>query len=89
MPFIYKSYSVGPSSSQDEDIIENNINYRVRKYTDGTTIWFLRDEFIIHRENGPAIIYLHGQKVWYYRGQKIECSSQEDFERYLKLKAFW
>jgi hypothetical protein len=42
-----------------------------------------------HRLDGPAVEYNDGTKFWYYHGQYIECSSQKEFERFLKLKAFW
>lgn len=55
-------------------------------YNDGRKIWWYHGR--IHRLDGPAIDYPHSQE-WYYQGTKIECSSQEEFERYLRLKAFW
>ena len=42
-----------------------------------------------HRVDGPAIEYGCGNNVWYYQGKHIKCSSQEEFEKLLKLKAFW
>ena len=42
-----------------------------------------------HRLDGPAIEFVSGSKEWFYHGQYIECSSQEVFERLIKLKAFW
>jgi hypothetical protein len=44
---------------------------------------------LYHREDGPAVENYDGTKRWYYRGKLIHCSSQEEFERLLKLKAFW
>jgi len=43
----------------------------------------------IHREDGPAIEYPDGRKEWWIKGQILEVSSQEEFERYMKLKSFW
>ena len=43
----------------------------------------------LHREDGPAIDYNDGTKLWYYQGKLINCSSQEEFERLMKLKAFY
>jgi hypothetical protein len=40
-----------------------------------------------HREDGPAIEWADGRNFLYLGG--IEYSSQEEFERALKLKAFW
>ena len=42
-----------------------------------------------HREDGPAIEGANGEKCWFYRGTEIECKSQEEFLRLLKMKAFW
>jgi len=41
-----------------------------------------------HRLDGPAIERRDGTKSWYLNGNKIPVSSQEEFERYLKLMAF-
>lgn len=44
----------------------------------------------LHREDGPAIENLKSNKyIWFYNGKQINCSSQIEFERYLKLKCFW
>jgi hypothetical protein len=42
-----------------------------------------------HRVDGPAIKCIDCYKEWYYEDQKIDCNSQEEFERYIKLKLFW
>ena len=55
--------------------------------TNGYCCWYLNGK--VHREDGPAIIYARFSKAWYWHGNKINCSSQEEFERILKLKAFW
>jgi hypothetical protein len=36
-----------------------------------------------------AIEYIGGYKEWYYEGEEINCKSQEEFERIIKLKLFW
>jgi hypothetical protein len=44
----------------------------------------------LHRIKGPAIEYKSSNYfVWYYEGEEIDYSSQEEFERILKLKLFW
>jgi hypothetical protein len=48
----------------------------------------LRHEFL-HREDGPARESANGNCQWWYEGEQIQCSSQEEFEKMLKLKAFW
>lgn len=42
-----------------------------------------------HRLDGPAIEYAEGQKWWYWHGVYVPVKSQEEFERWLKLQAFW
>ena len=42
-----------------------------------------------HRLDGPAIEYSNGNKEWYYKGEEINCSTQVEFEKSLKLKAYW
>jgi hypothetical protein len=44
-----------------------------------------------HREDGPAIEHDMGfyhAKMWFIMGEKIDCTTQEEFERILKLKVF-
>jgi hypothetical protein len=43
----------------------------------------------LHNETGPAIIWNDGLQEWWYNGERIYCSSQEEFERKIKLKVFW
>jgi hypothetical protein len=54
----------------------------------------------LHREDGPAIEWVNGDKYlfsntftahndWYFNGLKINCSSQEEFEKIIKLKVYW
>ena len=44
---------------------------------------------LLHRLDGPAID--HGTyRVWAYQGYIIQCNnSQEEFERLIKMRAFW
>jgi len=42
-----------------------------------------------HRLDGPAVELFYGYKEWWYYGKWIKCSSQEEFERLIKLKALW
>ena len=52
-----------------------------------TKLWYQYGK--LHREDGPACEWSGGHKSWYYKGKHIICYSQEEFERILKLKAFW
>ena len=53
----------------------------------GDKRWYQDDRR--HRLDGPAVEYANGTKFWFYRGKEIYCSSQQEFEKLLKLKAFW
>jgi len=57
------------------------------KYANGSKAWYFHDQR--HRTDGPAIERVNGEKYWYYQGELINCSSQEEFKRLLKLKALW
>lgn len=53
----------------------------------GGSAWYLDGK--LHRTDGPAVCCRDGSRRWYFHGQYIDCKSQEEFERLLKLKAFW
>ena len=53
----------------------------------GNKYWYLEGE--LHREDGPAVEYPDGTKEWYLNYKNIKCHSQEEFEKLMKLKAFW
>jgi hypothetical protein len=57
------------------------------EYSDGEKWWYQNGR--LHRLDGSAIEYTDGYKQWYYEGKRIDCKSQEEFERYIKLKLFW
>lgn len=42
-----------------------------------------------HREDGPAVEHIDGRSSWWLNGEQIDCTSQEEFEKLLKLKPFW
>lgn len=62
-------------------------------YYDSFTLIYKIPFQIRHREDGPALIYKRGTKIvkceWYFHGKKIPVNTQDEFERYLKLKTFW
>lgn len=68
-----------------------NINGCLMKYYNPLTLYtgYYDDKGKHHRLDGPARIWHIGAQEWWYHGTKIHCKSQEEFERYLKLKAFW
>jgi hypothetical protein len=53
----------------------------------GYEAWYRYGE--LHREDGPAQITGRGDKYWWLNGQYVHCNTQEEFERLVKLKAFW
>ena len=61
---------------------------------DGTLLYLDKDNRL-HRLDGPAKVGLTLPGIepdveWWYHGIRfIRCKSQEEFERMLKLKAFW
>ena len=58
------------------------------EYTDGVKCWLCNGKY--HREDGPAYEGLDPSwNEWWYNGTRIYVSSQEEFERALKLKAYW
>jgi hypothetical protein len=57
------------------------------QYWNGHKEWYINGER--HREDGPAIEATNGGKAWYLNGEKIPCTTQEQFERLMRLKAFW
>ena len=57
------------------------------EHTNGYKAWYINDK--LHREDGPAVEYASGTKEWYINNERIDCKTQEQFERLMKLKAFW
>jgi hypothetical protein len=57
------------------------------EYVNGNKCWYQNGKY--HRVDGPAIELSNGIKQWWYRGKQIKCSYQQEFERLIKLKAFW
>jgi hypothetical protein len=57
------------------------------EYANGTKYWFFHGKS--HRTDGPAFEYVDGSKYWYYEGEEINCQSTPEFQRLIRLKAFW
>lgn len=57
-----------------------------RIWSDGRKSWWINGQR--HRLDGPAI---EGPEIntWYFNNKYIDCDSQQEFERLIKLKAFW
>jgi hypothetical protein len=60
------------------------------EFDNGDKQYLINDEF--HRLDGPAVEFsspsLSHLNKWYYKGQFIKCENQQEFERFLRLKAF-
>ena len=56
------------------------------EWSNGDTSWFINGKH--HREDGPAVENSNPDQ-WYYHGKQIDCKTNEEFLRLLKLKAFW
>ena len=55
--------------------------------TGGFEAWYQHGH--LHREDGPALIFGNGDATWYFHGKLLNAKSQEEFEHWKKLKAFW
>jgi hypothetical protein len=55
------------------------------EFVNGYKSWWINGKR--HRENGPALECADGTKFWYLNNERIQ--SQEEFERLVRLKAFW
>ena len=56
----------------------------------GDTLYFdCENSWRLHRLDGPAIECANGHKEWFINGKNTFCKTQKEFERLLKMKAFW
>jgi len=54
----------------------------------GCKRWYKNDD--THRINGPAVMFGNiGMNDWYYNGDYIDCYSQKEFERLIRLILLW
>ena len=54
-------------------------------WADGDKYWYINGE--LHRTDGPAVCE-YDYDAWYLNGKRISCKTQEEFEYYIKYKAF-
>jgi hypothetical protein len=59
----------------------------LHEVSNGNKYWYLNGRW--HRIDGPAIEYADGTFRWYLNGKRIPCTTQLQFKRLMKLKAFW
>ena len=67
------------------------------RWTDGDLSYWVADDdrtpptttTILHRMDGPARTWLDANiQEWWYQGVRVGVDTQEDFERWLELRAF-
>lgn len=63
--------------------LHNGIIYQV---ADTFTAWYFGG--LLHKLDKPAVEWKNGAKDWYYHGNYVKASSQEEFEQWLKYKSF-
>jgi hypothetical protein len=56
-------------------------------HANGYKAWYQKGNR--HRVDGPAIEYVDGSKSWWYQGKRINCQTQQEFEKFIRLKCFW
>ena len=61
------------------DVSRNNLFTKIAFHKNG----------LLHRIDGAAVEWNDGYNCWYYEGCYIDVNSQEEFERWLKLRLFW
>jgi hypothetical protein len=64
------------------------------EYPNGDTSWLLNG--VRHRTDGPAVEWTGWGiarnpplKEWWIHGTRIDCKTQEEFEQYMRMRAFW
>jgi hypothetical protein len=53
----------------------------------GYRAWWQHDKY--HRTTWPARMWGDGRKEWWINGEKLDCTTQAEFEKLMRLKAFW
>ena len=57
------------------------------EWANGDKEWYQNGQ--CHRVDGPALEYADGDKSWYIKDKRINCQTQEQFERLIRLMPFW
>ena len=81
-------YSNGLSCKHICDSENDHIGMHSYYFNNGVEHHYVDSHY--HRLTGPA--YVHpflNIKRWYIDGENVTVSSQEEFDRFLQLKAFW
>lgn len=78
----------------DEFILAHYVNIKSHNekcpsviHYNGNKYWKQNDKD--HRLDGPARELNDGRKFWFYQDKHINCNTQKDFEKIIKLKLLW
>src|SRR5271166_2912295 len=55
--------------------------------TYGTKYWYINGN--LHREDGPAVELANGTTEYWCKHNKINCSTDKEYFKLIKMKAFW
>ena len=62
----------------------------LEKDVSSDSVYYYDKDCRLHNPFGPAShVYSTDTKEWFIHGYYINCNTQEEFERYMRLKAFW
>ena len=70
----------------NNELLLHRLNGPAIVYLNGTKYWCWKNR--IHILDGPAIEFSCGEFEWYYQGRQIKCSTQAEFDRYIRLLPF-
>jgi hypothetical protein len=65
-------------------INEAGKTYTISVKENGDKFWYYKGK--LHREQGPAIELNNNSTAWYFEGEKIKCSSQQEFDKAIAIK---
>ena len=83
---ITKTIFAGIIEYRNEYGFHHNENGPAIIHPNGSKAWLINGKR--HRLDGPAVISRNGSEYWYLNEKQISVSSQEEFERYLRLLVF-
>lgn len=70
--------------------IDGKVKIHIQDYqTQAPILFFYDDNDLLHSTTGAAIIFTNGTKEYRYHGKKLDCSNIEEFNKLIKLQAFW
>ena len=80
-------YNNGELRWVQNDLIHRDNDLPAIIYKGGAKEWYQRGN--LHRLIGPAYEDPGGHQEWWVNGEQIECSSNEEFLRLIKLRYLW